>query len=155
MINLKNTFEKNIGKIFSGILKDSESTIKKGLLLYPSTRPIDKALEYSSNPFIPGVTGSYKGVMELLRDSGIENENGKFKALYELNNEEMKKLITAVVLRYSKNLDIEKIIGNLFLIKVLSLLVGLFFHLNKSLQVLKVFLLENLYDNDANNDPCL
>jgi len=109
--------EKNIGKIFSEILSDSESTIKKGLLLYPSTRPLDKALEYSSSPFIPGVTGSYKGVMELLRDSGIENEGGRFKALYELSDEEMQKLITAVVLRCSKSSDVEKIIGNLFLIK--------------------------------------
>ena len=50
--------EKNMGKIYAEILNDSQTTLKKGLLLYPSTRPLDKALEYSSSPFIPGVTGS-------------------------------------------------------------------------------------------------
>jgi hypothetical protein len=37
--------EKNISKVFSEILNDSETVLKKGLLLYPSTRPLDKALE--------------------------------------------------------------------------------------------------------------
>src|SRR3989344_3969154 len=53
------SLEKNLGKVYGEILKDSETVIKKGLLIYPSTRPLDKTLEYSSNPYIPGVTGSY------------------------------------------------------------------------------------------------
>lgn len=109
--------EKNIGKIFSEIINDSEATIKKGILLYPSTRPIDKALEYSSNPYIPGVSGSRIGTIELLRDSGLQLENGKYKSLYELNEDEMKKLITAIVLRSKGKSNYENMIGNLFLVK--------------------------------------
>jgi len=41
--------EKNIGKLFSEILQDSETVVKKGVMIYPSTRPLDRALEYSSN----------------------------------------------------------------------------------------------------------
>lgn len=110
-------FEKNLGRTYDEILKDSETTIKKGLLLYPSTRPLDKALEYSSNPFIPGVTGSYKGVMELLREANIPKENGNFKALYELTEEEMSNLITAIMLRCTDQKNFSEFIGNLYLIK--------------------------------------
>ncbi len=63
--------EKNIGKVLSEILNDSESVVKKGLMIYPSTRPLDRALEYSSSPFIPGVTGNREGVINLLRDAAI------------------------------------------------------------------------------------
>lgn len=111
--------DKNIGRIFSEIINDSETIVKKGLMVYPSTRPLDRALEYSSNPYIPGVSGSRGGVVNLLRDAGIGIENGKYKALYELNEDEMRRLITAVALMSAKagKIDSEGMIGNLFLIK--------------------------------------
>ncbi len=109
--------EKSIGKVFSEILNDSETTIKKGLLVYPSTRPLNKVLEYSSNPFIPGVSGSREGVLELLRASGLTSENGQYKALYELTEEEMTKLVTSIMIKNHAQIDPESLIGNLFLIK--------------------------------------
>jgi len=111
------SLEKNLGKVYGEILKDSETVIKKGLLIYPSTRPLDKTLEYSSNPYIPGVTGSYSGVLNLLRDSGISKESNRYKALYELTDEEMSKLTTSIMLRCSKDEKISEMIGNLYLIK--------------------------------------
>jgi len=107
--------EKNIGRIFSEILEESETTVKKGLLLYPSTRPLDKALEYCSNPYIPGVTGSYSGVIGLLKDAGLAKVGHSYKALYELTEEEMTNLITAVMVRCAGKA--EESIGNLFLVK--------------------------------------
>jgi RecJ-like exonuclease len=109
--------EKNIGKIFSSILKDAGTIVRKGVLVYPSTRPLDRALEYSSSPYIPGVSGSRKGVIELLQDAGIENLKGKYKALYELNEAEMKNLITSIMLRGAGSVKEENLVGNLFLIK--------------------------------------
>ncbi len=109
--------EKDLGKIYTEILNDSGTIIKKGLLLYPSTRPLDKALEYSSSPFIPGVTGSYVGVLELLKDAKIEKISGRYKALYELTEEEMSNLITAIMLRYIKQKSQPELIGNIYLIK--------------------------------------
>ena len=67
--------EKNIGKIGNTIINDAEMVIKKGLLLYPATRPINKALEYSSSIFIPGVTGSSSGAINLLREIRIKKKN--------------------------------------------------------------------------------
>lgn len=110
-------FEKNLGKFYDSVLAESEAVIKKGLLIYPATRPLDRALEYSSNPYIPGVSGSYKGVMELLKEANIQKVNGKFKSLYELTDEEMSSLITAVMLRCVNEKEAHNIIGNIYMIK--------------------------------------
>lgn len=109
--------DKHIGKVFSEILTDSEAIIKKGVLIYPSTRPLDRSLEYSSNPYIPGVSGSRTGVLELLRDAGFVCVHGKYKALYELSDEEMTKLITAILLKGQGKTSEEGLVGNFFLIR--------------------------------------
>lgn len=109
--------EKNIGKTFSEILQDAETIVKKGLLIYPSTRPLDKTLEYSSNPYIPGITGSFKGTIELLREAKIPNKDGKWKALYELTEEEMSNLVTSIILKTGDKINPSNLIGNLFLVK--------------------------------------
>ena len=119
--------EKNIGKVGNSIVNDAEMVIKKGLLLYPATRPINKALEYSSSIFIPGVTGSSNGAINMLREIGITPKDGKYKNLIELDEEEMSKLITAVLLR-RKEKDTEGVIGNIYLVKFL---VHCFLNLNR------------------------
>ncbi|MEM4271379.1 MAG: DHH family phosphoesterase [Candidatus Pacearchaeota archaeon] len=109
--------EKKIGFLVNTILKDAEVLMKKGLLLYPSTRPLNKTLEYSSNPYIPGVTGNYEGTLNLLREAGIEFTRNGYKSLSELNEEEMERLVTAIALRMPNPNKISEFIGNLFLIK--------------------------------------
>ncbi len=111
------SLEKNLGKVYDEILRDANIVIRKGLLLYPSTRPLDKALEYSSGLYIPGVTGSWRGVLELLRDSEIQKIDGRFKSLYELTEEEMSRLITSIMLRLVGTKDGSELIGNLYLVK--------------------------------------
>ncbi|MEM0465450.1 MAG: DHH family phosphoesterase [Candidatus Pacearchaeota archaeon] len=110
------TLEKNISKIRNTIINEANIKIKKGLLIYPSTRPIDKALEFSSKPFIPGVTGDSKGTYELLKEAGIEKTNKSFKSLIELDEEEMKRLTTAILLRLPAS-EGSEYLGNLYLIK--------------------------------------
>jgi len=110
------TMEREISKLRNEIINDADVNIKKGLLLYPSTRPIDRTLEYSSRPFIPGVTGNSKGTFDLLREAGIEKTEKSYKALIDLDNDEMKRLATAVTLRLSAK-ESSELIGNLYLIK--------------------------------------
>ena len=113
------TMDKNINQVRDSIIKDSKVKIKKGLLLYPSTRPLDKILEYSSRPFIPGATGNYSGAIQLLEEAGIEKIGKTYKALIDLNEREMKSLTTAVTLRLSSK-EAQDHIGNLYLIKLFS-----------------------------------
>lgn len=101
----------NLGEIEEGDIKK-----KKGILIYPSTRPINRALEYCSQPYIPGVTGNFEGVLEILREVGIKPINGKYKSLIELNDEETKKLVTAIMLRNPKTRT-KDLVGNVFLLK--------------------------------------
>ena len=110
------TLEKNINKIRDSIIKDSRVKIKKGLLLYPSTRPLDKTIEFSSEPFIPGATGDHFGAIELLNEAGIERMGKTYKSLIDLDEEEMKKLTTTILLRLSSE-NVSENIGNLYLIK--------------------------------------
>jgi len=111
------TLESEIGKLNNGILEDGEIKRKRGLLIYPSTRPLNRTLEYCLNPYIPGVTGNIEGTRELLREVGLGPINKKYKSLIELNEQEMEKIVTAILLRapQAKN---NKIIGDIFLIKL-------------------------------------
>ena len=106
--------DSNISKINQQIIKDTKDLItKKGLLIYPATRPLKKALEYSTSPYIPGVTGEPLGALDLLREISIAPN----KCLNELTEEEMSRLITAIMLRINKPGKEQEILGNLYLLK--------------------------------------
>ncbi|MBS3072400.1 DHH family phosphoesterase [Candidatus Pacearchaeota archaeon] len=111
---------KSLGKIYTQILKDSNIELKKGITLYPATRPLNKILEYSSDIFIPEVTGSSEGSVRFLREMGIGTVNGKYKSIIELNEEETSKLITAISVHRTDNGLTEDLIGNIFLVNFFS-----------------------------------
>jgi len=108
--------ENHINKLDNDIFEGGGIIKKRGLLIYPSTRPLNRVLEYSSQPYIPGITGNQKGIIELLRGIGMEPLNGKYKSLMELNEKEMEKLVTAIMLRNPKTKN-KEIIGDIFLVK--------------------------------------
>jgi len=111
--------ESEIDKLNHGILNDGEIKRKRGLLIYPSTRPLNRTLEFCSNPYIPEVTGNIKGVLELLRESGLQPINGKYPSIIELNEEEMQKLVTSIILRNS-SINENELLGDIFLIKLFN-----------------------------------
>lgn len=90
--------------------------VKKGLLIYPSTRPLKRALEASISPYIPGVTGNTSGTMEILRKSEISPE----KSLIDLNEEEMSRLITSIIIKMSGTKSQKEITGDIYSIKFFS-----------------------------------
>ncbi len=111
--------EKEIDKLNHDILDQGEIKKKRGLLIYPSTRPLNRTLEYSSRPYIPGVTGNQNGVLNLLREANLFPKYGKFKSVLELEPEEMEKLTTLIMLRNPKS-KYSDIIGDVFLIKMFN-----------------------------------
>jgi len=111
--------EKDIERLNNNILEDGEIKRKKGLLIYPSTRPLNRVLEYCSSPFIPGVTGNSAGVLELLREANLVPKSGKYKSIIELDGEEMEKLTTAIMLR-NPRAKYKNVVGEIFLIKLFN-----------------------------------
>lgn len=111
--------DKEIAILNNEIIEDGEIMKKRGILIYPSTRPLNRVLEYSSNPYIPEVTGEIKGVLDLLREAGLSPKNGKYKKIIELSDEETEKLTTAILLRNPK-IKSSDLIGDLFLLKMYS-----------------------------------
>lgn len=107
----------DIEKLNHDILKDGEVQKKRGLMIYPSTRPLNRVLEFCSNPYIPGVTGDTEGTLELLREANLNNPGKAYPNLIDLTEDEMEKLVTAIMLRNPKVKNRE-IIGNIFLIKL-------------------------------------
>ncbi|MFA5484734.1 MAG: DHH family phosphoesterase [Candidatus Pacearchaeota archaeon] len=106
--------ENNLSKINQQIINDCEElNTKKGIILYPATRPLRRTLEYSTSPYIPGVTGNQQGVIELLRETGIDYE----KSLLDLNTQEMSNLITGILLRKAKKSNSDDVLGNLYILK--------------------------------------
>ncbi len=106
--------ESNLSKINQQIVDDAQDLkIKKGLVIYPATRPLRRALEWSTSPYIPGVTGNGPGAMEILRETGINFD----KSLLDLSEEEMSKLITAVMIRRAQHNKASDILGNLYILK--------------------------------------
>jgi len=86
------------------ILKDSEKTnkisVEKGLRLWGRyTRPVHKSLEYSIDPFIPGVSGSESASVQFLNELGIElkNDRGGWRTLADLSEEEQQKLASGMI----------------------------------------------------------
>lgn len=106
--------EKEISKQYQEIVADAEELeIKKSLLIFSATRPLRRSLEYSTNFYIPGVTGSSQGVLEILRENNISPE----KTLCDLQESELSKLITSIMLRRSTQRNPEEILGNVYVLK--------------------------------------
>jgi len=102
LIGIVNKSQITHSKIDKKIMEDTiELTIKKGIVLYPATRPLKRVLEYSISPYIPGVTGNGPGASLLLKEARISED----KSLIELNEDEMSRLITGVI---SRGTDKEK-----------------------------------------------
>jgi RecJ-like exonuclease len=63
-----------------------------------SSRPLVKALAYTIDPFLPGITGDEGGAFAFLKDVGIEpTAGGRLRTLSELGREERKRLASALV----------------------------------------------------------
>ncbi len=83
-------------------------------------RPVHKALEYSTDPYIPGITGNESAAIQFLSTIGIElKRDGKWKTLNDLSEDEMKKLASAIICERirEKESDPEEIFGENYTIR--------------------------------------
>jgi RecJ-like exonuclease len=87
------------------IVKDAQEMKKirvgRGMRLWGRyTRPIHKALEYSMNPYIPGVSGSESGSVQLLQEAGIDlkRPDGSWKTMADLTEKEQQRIADKIIM---------------------------------------------------------
>lgn len=94
--------------------------VKQGLSMFGSqTRPLHKVLEFSTEPYIPGVTGSESGAISFLQELGISiRGRDGYKKLIHLDEEDMKKLVTGIILkRLGSETNPDDVLGPIFILK--------------------------------------
>lgn len=115
---------KGFQKLNDDILQDAielnKIEIKTGLRMFGmQTKPLHKVLENSTELYIPGITGNESGALKFLVDVGINPKVGnKWKKLVNLDEEDMKKLVTGIILkRLGSEKMPEDVLGPIYLLK--------------------------------------
>lgn len=72
---------------------------RQGLDLYGrTTKPLQKSLMYTTDPHLEGVSNNEGGAIQLVKSAGIDlRENGDFRSLADLDEEEERKLIHRMI----------------------------------------------------------
>jgi len=88
---------------------------RQGLDLYgKSTKPLHKALMYTSDPYLEGISNNESGAIQFLKSTGVEiRENGSFKTLSDLTEEEEKKIIHGLI---TQGFDAGKLVNPVYML---------------------------------------
>jgi len=79
------------------------------------TKPLHKLLCYSTDPFIPGISGNESNTLEFLRSLNINPKVGdKWRKLCNLTKKEMEDLTSAIIIKRSNEKDPNDILGNIY-----------------------------------------
>ena len=102
----------------------AERAARKGLLDIATdlvfygreTRPLSKSLAYTTNPFLPGLSGREDRCVALLQDSGIRlKEGGRWRTLSDLSTQERRDLLAAIAKFLAPmRIDLFKLIGEVY-----------------------------------------
>jgi len=104
----------------SKILKIAEESgtveVSKGLRMFgATTKPLYRVLEYSFDPFIPGVTGSDSGALRFLKEMDINPKIGKaWKRMAHLTEDEMKRMTKGIIEKRAEEKQPEDIFGQVY-----------------------------------------
>jgi len=114
-----NGFEKINNEILQTAIDKGKIKVIRGLRLFGAqTKPLHKVLEYCTDPVIPGVTGNESGAIQFLLQLGINPKHDKgWKKIVHLTEDEMKNLVTGVILTRLKEKNPEDVLGNVYLLR--------------------------------------
>ena len=114
----KNGFLRLNNEILAKAIEKNKIKVIKGLRIFGGqTKPLHKALEYCTDPYIPGVSGSESGAIQFLYQIGIEpkNNNG-WKKIIHLSEDEMKRLVTGIIMKRLNESKPEDVLGNIYIL---------------------------------------
>ncbi|MBW2977428.1 DHH family phosphoesterase [Candidatus Woesearchaeota archaeon] len=107
-------------EILQTAIKKGLLEVKKGIRLFGmQTKPLHKVLEYSTDPYIPGVTGSESGAIQFLHQIGIDPKNSEkngWKKIIHLSEEDMRKLATGIIMKRLNETSPEDIFGLIYIL---------------------------------------
>lgn len=107
----------SLSDISKNIFNNSKNLeIRKGLTIYPATRPLKRSLQFSTSPYIPGVTGNEPGVTELLKEARIDGE----KSLLDLDESEMNRLGAGIRIKQKGRETTQKNTGEIYILKMFN-----------------------------------
>ncbi|MBW2976039.1 DHH family phosphoesterase [Candidatus Woesearchaeota archaeon] len=114
-----NGFERINNEILKTAVEKGKIKVIRGLRLFGAqTKPLYKVLEYCTDPFIPGVTGSESGAIQFLHQIGINPRHGsEWKKVTHLSKEEMTNLVTGVILKRLGEKNPDDVLGNVYLLR--------------------------------------
>lgn len=102
------------------ILEEAQSKgkikVKRGLRFFGmQTRPLYKILEYSTDPYIPDVSGNEFGAIKFLEQIGINpKERSRWKRMVDLTDEEMRHLVTHIILKRLNESNPDDVLGYIY-----------------------------------------
>jgi len=118
--------ERSLGGVNSLIVKDAVESgclkVETDILLFGrETRPIHKALAYTTTPFIPGLSGEEDKCLAFLTELGIKlKENDRWRALRDLSQDEKRKIFSRIsdyLASRGYNLDaVKSLIGTVYIL---------------------------------------
>ncbi len=88
---------------------------KQGLTVFGrNKRPIQQALAYTTDPYLPGLTNNESGAVQFLSELGIQlRKNGNWRTVRDMTIEEEKQLIHGLI---THGFDAERIIGDVYIL---------------------------------------
>ena len=99
-------------------IKKNKIKVKKGLRIFGAqTRPLHKVLEYCTDPYIPGVSGSESGAIQFLQQIGVNPKNGsEWRKIVHLDEKEIKSLVDGIIMRRLNEDKPDDVLGNVYIL---------------------------------------
>lgn len=87
--------------ILDAALTSKKMAVKRGFRFFGlQTRSLHKLLEYSTDVYVPGVTGSESGAIQFLRSLEINPKvDNHWKRLHDLSDDELRRLAAGIIMR--------------------------------------------------------
>lgn len=107
-------------KILDNAVKGNKVVAANGLRIFGiQSKPVHKVLEYSTNPYMPGITGNEEGALKFLQEIGIKPKEGnKLRKFSDLDPDEVKTLVAAIAIKKLRTTDWnENLYGPVYLLK--------------------------------------